>query len=146
MITFLDINKAINNKIKSMIVNTEFSQVPIVAEDVTEPIVRPSFKVSVESKCGNFNSVCREKSVTVQIYFFAKDRYKYKVENSKIQDLLQDGLLDGIYLNGSHISIDEVECDIVDTVLVCEFEMYLLEEIQEDLSNVETIGELSINL
>lgn len=129
MITLLQINKAIIDRIKSALVGTEFSTVPIVAEDISEPIVRPSLKVGIEDSInGKFNSRCREKTLTCNIYFFAKDRNKYKLVNTKMQELIENTFLDDLKIEeGFYIPIDSVESEVSDTVLICSFVLYTIE-------------------
>lgn len=122
MLTLLEINKAINDKIKSV------TDVPISAQDVSEPIVRPSIKVALErSKNGKFNALCREKNLTVRVYFFASDRDKYKIENAKMQDTLETAFIDGVMVKDCYIPINEVESEVTDTVLICSFDLYCVE-------------------
>ena len=91
MITLLEINKAINNKIEHALADSEFKTVPIIAGDLSEPIVRPSLKVFLEDgTTGKFNSCMKERTLTVRVYFFATDLKKYKIENTKVQDLIEN--------------------------------------------------------
>ena len=70
MVTQLQINKSIVDTIKSALVSTEFSAVPLIAEDVTKPIQRPGIKVEIENSTnGKFNSRCREKKSYLQDLF-----------------------------------------------------------------------------
>ena len=112
MITLLEINKAINNKIEHALADSEFKTVPIIAGDLSEPIVRPSLKVSV--------------------YFFATDLKKYKIENTKVQDLIENEFLTPIKVTDTfYIDVDEVEANTSDTVLICSFNIETLEDIPE---------------
>lgn len=137
MITLLEINKAINDKIKSALVGTVFSAVPLLAEDVSEPIIRPSMKVAIEnSENGKFNSKCREKTLTASVYFFAKDRYKYKLDNTTMQDLLENTFLEDLEVNGAYIPIKSIDSETTDTVLVLNLNLYLI-ELMPDLDTSE---------
>lgn len=140
MVTLLEINKSINDKIKAALVGTSFSTVPIIAEDLNEPIIRPSIKVQIESSTnGLFNSQCREKNITVRVYFFASDRNKYKIENAKMQDIIENAFLDDLEVKeGFFISIDEVESEVIDTVLESSFELYMVELLPEKVSDTES--------
>lgn len=145
MVTLLEINKAINNKIKNDLKGTEFSDVPLLAEDISEPIVRPSIKVSIENSInGKFNDNCRERTLTCRVYFFAKDRYKYKIDNSKMQDIIENCFLSGLnVLENFHIPINEVESEVLDTVLVSSFDLYSIETL-EDTNEYENMEEMNI--
>ena len=133
MITLLEINKAINNKIKHALADSEFSSVPIIASDLSEPIVRPSIKVFLEDgNTGKFNSCMKERTLTVRVYFFATDLKKYKIENTKVQDLIENEFLTPIKVTDTfYIDVDEVEANTSDTVLICSFNIETLEDIPE---------------
>ena len=133
MITLLEINKAINEKIKHALADSEFSSVPIIASDLSEPIVRPSLKVFLEDgTTGKFNSCMKERALTVRVYFFATDLKKYKIENTKVQDLIENEFLTPIKVTDTfYIDVDEVEANTSDTVLICSFNIETLEDIPE---------------
>ena len=133
MITLLEINKAINNKIKHALADSEFSSVPIIASELSEPIVRPSLKVFLEDgTTGKFNSCMKERTLTVRVYFFATDLKKYKIENTKVQDLIENEFLTPIKVTDTfYIDVDEVESTISDTVLICSFDIETLENIPD---------------
>ena len=133
MITLLEINKAINNKIEHALADSEFKTVPIIASDLSEPIVRPSLKVFLEDgTTGKFNSCMKERTLTVRVYFFATDLKKYKIENTKVQDLIENEFLTPLKISDTFIvDVDEVEVNTTDTVLVCNFNIETLEDIPE---------------
>ena len=133
MITLLEINKAINNKIEHALADSEFKIVPIIAGDLSEPIVRPSLKVFLEDgTTGKFNSCMKERTLTVRVYFFATDLKKYKIENTKVQDLIENEFLTPIKVTDTfYIDVDEVESTISDTVLICSFDIETLENIPD---------------
>lgn len=133
MITLLEINKAVNEKIKHALADSEFSSVPIIASDLSEPIVRPSLKVFLEDgTTGKFNSCMKERTLTVRVYFFATDLKKYKIENTKVQDLIENEFLTPLKVTDTfYIDVDEVEANTTDTVLVCNFNIETLEDIPE---------------
>jgi hypothetical protein len=145
ILTLLEINKEINNTIKNALKHTEFKDAPLRPEDVEEPIIRPSIKVEIQSsRNGRFNSCMREKTLTVRVYFFASDLRKYKKENAKMQDILENAFLDGLYAKGVYIPIEDVESDVADTVLICSFQLYLVEEIEwNDTIDPVTGGEIN---
>lgn len=146
MITLSDINKAINLNIINAIKDTEFGNVEIAAEDVTEPIIRPSIKIQIEDfKSGKFNSCNKERTLTVRVYFFAKDKNKYKLDNFKMQGILENAFLDDLQISDTfYIPIEEVESEVSDTVLIASFELYSVEVIEEEPG--EPIENLEYNL
>lgn len=141
MVTIIEINKSINDRIKAALIDSEFEAVPLVADDVEEPILRPSIKVDIENSTnGKFNANSREKSLTCRIYFFAKDRHKYKIDNMKMQDLIENAFLDGLYVTDSfHIPIENVSSEVTDSVLICSFDLLTIELLPEETIN--PIGE-----
>lgn len=149
MISIIQINKAVNDTINNALIDSDFSSVPIIAEDVKEPIVRPSIKVQLENtRTGKFNSCSKERTLTVRVYFFAKDRYKYKIDNLKMQQILEDIFLEDVKVTGTFympITEEGIECNVTDSVLQCSFDLYSLEEIYDD-SDLENIEELNFNL
>jgi hypothetical protein len=143
MITLIEINKAINDRIKAALAGTEYNPDKLlIAEDVSEPIIRPSIKVAIENSTnGMFNANCREKSLTCRIYFFAKDRNKYKIDNVGMQELLENAFIKGLKIKeGFYIPIESVESEVTDTILVCSFDLYTIELLPEETTN--PIGEL----
>lgn len=149
MVTLLEVNKAINDRIKTAKSGTEFSTVEIIAEDVSEPIVRPSIKVNIEyGSSSKFNINCREKNLTCRIYFFAKDRTKYKFDNAKMQDILENAFLEDLEIKESFfISIDNFESEVADTVLICSFDLYVVELLPDtDPVDIELMEEIKIEM
>lgn len=148
MVDLLEINAAINKRIKETLKGTVFETVPFLDEDLQEgEIKRPSFKVMLEdSKAGKFNADLKESNTTVRIYFFAKDRYKPKIENLKVRNLINNAFLEDIKVNDSfYISIEEVEAVITDGVLVCSIDIPTLEEIPDN-TEYEPLEELELNI
>jgi len=144
MISLLQINKAIVDTIKKALVDSEYDpEGLIIAEDVSEPIIRPSLKIAIEdSNNGKFNSQCREKTITVRVYFFAPDRYEYKIANAEMQDLLENTFLNDLKVTeGFYIPIESVESEVSDTVLICSFDLYAI-ELLPDTDTSEPMEEL----
>lgn len=133
MITLLELNKAINEKIIHALADSEYSTVPIIASDLSEPIIRPSLKIFLEDgNTGKFNSCMKERALTVRVYFFATDLKKYKIENTKVQDLIENEFLTPIKVGDKfYIDVDEVEATVTDTVLICSFNIETLENIPD---------------
>jgi len=147
MLTLLEINKATKNKIKAALVGTAFSTVPIIAEDVSEPIIRPSLKVNIESSTnGKFNANCREKTLTIRVFYFAKDRYKYSIDNAKMQELLENAFLEDLQVTeGFFIPIESVSSEVSDTVLICSFDLYSVELLPSNDTDLENMEEIKQN-
>ena len=148
MITLLELNKAINEKIIHALADSEYSTVPIIASDLSEPIIRPSLKIFLEDgNTGKFNSCMKERTLTVRVYFFATDLKKYKIENTKVQDLIENEFLTPIKVGDKfYIDVDEVEATVSDTVLICSFNIETLENIPELILDDGEEDELRENL
>lgn len=125
-------------------------KVPIPAQDLSEPIIRPSIKVAIDNCVnGKFNAHNREKALTVRIYYFASDRYKFKIENAKMQEIIENAFLDGLIIEeGFYIPIEQVESDITDTVLICSFDLNIIELLPEQtgepMENIEIKGGINL--
>lgn len=135
MITLLEINKAVNDKIEHALANSEFETVPIIASDLSEPIIRPSLKVFLDDgTAGKFNSCMKEQTLQCKVYFFATDLKRYKIENMKVRNLIQNEFLTPLKVSDTFIvDIDEVEAETSDTVLICSFNIETLEDIPESI-------------
>ncbi|QEK12581.1 hypothetical protein FQB35_09720 [Crassaminicella thermophila] len=130
MLTYMDIKKAINDKLK-----TQFTNIKIESNNIQEGIKRPSFFVQLDNiDTKNFMTVGRDRNLTVRIYYFPSDRYKNEIELLNIKDdletlFLYDGVLD---VNGYLADIDNIELDVVDNkgqdkVLHCYFDLKFYE-------------------
>ena len=117
MLTRVQINKAINDKIKA-----EFPQIEIQSSDVEEGFTRPSFFVLLETnrvEPYQFNCL---RDMTCRILFFPTDRYKYKEEAYDVIDRLEK--LFGLTLSVGDrvITIDHAEPRVVDKVVHYDFD------------------------
>lgn len=131
MITIFDVNKSVNNTIKNIIKNVFDYDVPIVAEELKEPIQRPSLKIIIEdNKNGKLNYFFQQKNMTVYVYFFAKNETRSKFDNIKVQNAIEQTLLDGITINDMWFDIEEVHFDNSDGILCCSFDLEIIEEIE----------------
>lgn len=147
MITLVDISKSINKMIEGAVKDLFSYEVPIVAEELQEPIIRPSIKVIFDGiSTGKFNSQYRERTLTCRVYFFAKNRYRPKIENMKIQETIENAFLEGIEIEPEFIvPIEKLEFKVSDSVLVCSLDINMIEilpdkdksEIMENLEFTE---------
>ncbi|EDT74836.1 phage tail terminator family protein [Clostridium butyricum] len=149
MITVLQINAAINETLSNGLKDTEFEEIPLVAEDSKEPILRPSIKVSIEeSNAGKFNSCCKERTLTIRVYFFASNGDKPKIENAKMREVIENTFtLKPLKVTDEFmIDIEEVESVVTDGVLVSSFALETLEVIPDCILNDGEEYELMENL
>lgn len=142
MLTLTGISKAVNDCIRAALADTSFVGVPLLATDIAEPIIRPSIKVMLDSgQNGLFNASSREKTLTFRIHFFAESEYKYRLDNLKMQEIIEGAFLHGLTADGAYVPIDSVETTIADTVLVCTIELYAI-ELLPDLEGGEELEEM----
>lgn len=143
MITNAKIIKALTSQIYNILRETEFEKVPILESDISEPIIRPSIKFDIEeSSFAKINSSYVEKSVIIRLYFFAKNRIRPAIENDKMTEILEYKLLEGIMIEDDlFVSIDEVDCAVSDGVLICTFDMVVVNE--EEEPDEEMMGQFS---
>lgn len=129
MITLKEVNAAIHKAVNGAADGLFRYPVPIVAEDLQEPIIRPSIKIAFENmKNGKFNGAAREKKLKCRLYFFAKNRQRPKVENMAMQEAIEAAFLEGLQLyDDMWIPIESVDSMVSDGVLICSFDVYTIE-------------------
>ncbi len=131
MITIFDVNQSVNNTIQKAIKNIFDYDIPIVAEELKEPIERPSLKIIIENNTnGKLNYFFQQKNMTVYVYFFAKNETRSKFDNIKVQNAIEQTLLDGITINDMWFDIEQVHTDNTDGILCCSFDLEIIEEIE----------------
>ena len=106
---------------------------PLLAEDVSAPIVRPSGKVELEDGAdARLLSSGRERTVTFRLYYFAADRERPKLENLAVRQALGETFLDGITVEDLYLGIDEgLSFAVTDGVLAATLDLTLTEPIPE---------------
>ena len=106
---------------------------PLLAEDVSAPIVRPSGKVELEDGADvRLLSSGRERTVTFRLYYFAADRERPKLENLAVRQALGETFLDGITVEDLYLGIDEgLSFAVTDGVLAATLDLTLTEPIPE---------------
>lgn len=130
MINLIDIKKAIIGTLKhSLKLTDDFKNVVVIGRECSEQIIRPSIKLDIESfKGGKFNSCIIEKNIKMSLYFFAKDRTTPNVDNLYMQDFLYNVFLNDIMIKKDfYITIEEVDFNTSDGVLICNFEVNIFE-------------------
>lgn len=145
MITIKDVIKAINILIKS-----NFPDIKISSKDIRRCIIRPSFYVDLEQNDSiQFNSMCKENTLTVRIYYFPSDMNNNRIELLDVQEKLNNIFLKGLSVNEDfYIYFTEdnkPEFTIVDGVLQLKLELYYLQLI-EDTNTYEMLEELETNM
>lgn len=129
MVSLIEINKALVDRLRTALKYTPFELTPIVNYDLEEGFERPSLKVDIESDREFINNNYTGRTVRVNVYFFASDIKKYKIENLKIQEIIENTFLGGFKIaQNCHVYVEDIESDIIDTVLEVSFEFNIISE------------------
>lgn len=147
MITYNQIHKALNKKIENALLNTFDYAVPLVAKDISEPIIRPSVKMILEdSNFGKFNEQCKERTLTCNVYFFAKNREKPNYENMIIREVLESAFIEELQVTETFfIPIDNIKFLVSDGVLNMSFDLYTIELLPDNDTN-ENMENVVLNM
>lgn len=143
MITLLDINKSIVDTLRGALIGTPFEATRIIPGDITEGFERPGLKIDFDSiKLENINANFKARALTVRVYFFAKDVKNYKIDNLQMQEIIENAFLKGIWITGYYIPINDINAEIVDTVLTVDFDInitaFVDDEQGELMEDIET--------
>lgn len=145
MISLVELNKIIVSKIREILKGTEFKNVPLISSDISEGFSRPSLKIDFDNvNLENLNANFLGRSLTVRVYFFASDVKKYKLENFKMLDLIECGLIDGMLTEYGFIDISDINSNIVDTVLEISFDINI-DALKVNNDQSENMEDLQIN-
>lgn len=146
MITLFDVNQSVNDTIQKAVQSVFDYDVPIVAEELKEPIERPSLKIIIENSTnGKLNHFFQQKNMTVYIYFFAQNETRSKFDNRKVQNAIEQTLLDGITINDVWFAVEQVHTDSAEGILCCSFDLEIIEEIEREQTG-EYMEELKTKL
>lgn len=144
--TLLAINKAVIDQLKPHLTGN-FSNVKFMAEDLTEPIVRPSIKVtSDDHRYGHYTGANAERSLMIRLYFFATSDTKNKFDNLAMQEIIEATFLNGLNVGNEILFIESIDSTVSDGVLISSFEITDYEELAEDNGSGEPMEELDITL
>lgn len=146
MITIFDVNKYVNDTIQNVVKNIFDYNIPIVAEELKEPIERPCIKIIIDNyQNSKLNVFFQQKNLTVYIYFFAENDRRAKFDNMKVQNAIEKALSQGIFIKDMWFDIEKVNTDNTDGVLCCSFDLEMIEEI-ERIQTDEYMEELKTRL
>ncbi len=141
MISLQSLNKAVCTLYRQAL-EAAGTGAPLLAEDVSAPIIRPSGKVELEDGTeARLLASGRERTVTFRLYYFASDKDRPKLENLAVRQAIGEAFLDGITVEDTYIGIDEgVSFTVTDGVLVATLDLTLTEPIPEaDGEPMETL-------
>lgn len=137
-----DLKQAVN-----AIVRQAAPDIPIVDADLMELIHRPSFKTFVDSgSCGKYNPDSISRTIYIDIYFFATDSQRPRLENMDIQDALTYAFADGIPVENTVIPVlEDVDFSTEDGVLHAELIIEVTETVSlDDDEDGETMEHLEM--
>lgn len=137
----LELNKAIVDRVKNTMDKSPFDKIPIVPEDLSKPIKRPSIKIDMEDV--NVTAITQSYisyEVMVRIYFFAKDGNRPKIDNIAMQELIFEGFNEPLEVSGSFVEVYELNSDTIDGVLEVSFTIeYLKKRAEKPLEDMESM-------
>lgn len=83
----------------------------------------------------------RVMTVSVELYYFAEETKKYKIDCINVQDILQKTLMEGVQLGSEKLYIEKIDFEITNKTLVGTFEIekkfITYEEAGEDMEELE---------
>lgn len=132
MISLLSLNKAVCDLYRQALEDAGIDA-PLLAEDVSSPIIRPSGKVELEDGAdARLLASGRERTVTFRLYYFASDKDRPKLENLAVRQAVGEAFLDGLTVEDTYLGIDEgVSFTVTDGVLMGTLDLTLTEPIPE---------------
>jgi len=152
IVTLIDIYKAIISTVNLALTDTVFSTTKFSSTSIVEDITRPSLYLDFSNnKTNRFNFYIKERSLQVELFYFATVRDNAKIELLTIQNILENAFLEEIKVSDTfYFPTSETEFYVnkTDGYLTCKIELYSLENIEfVDLSEyMETLGmEIKIN-
>lgn len=134
MITYIDVRRAIVNKLNLTTVKT-------YSKDVTEGFIRPSFFVQLDNVNRSGDNTQVHKSMTVQIYFFPTDQYEYAIEVLNMQETLENLFDLKLPILNRLINVNDFNSGITDGILNVSFDIEF--EDGREIIEAETMNELT---
>ena len=118
---------------------------PVIAGDLTEPIVRPSIKIELANDQASQDTTHMDaRSLTARIYYFAPDAHQWRAAHYAMQDALRGALHDSLMVGAFEIySEDGIDFDQTDGVLIGTIQYEWLEE-RPSHDDGELMEELSV--
>lgn len=103
---------------------------PVVSSDLSEPIVRPSIKIILETDSASRDSTHLDsRSVTAFLYYFPPNEHKWRADHFAMMDALRPFLQDSLTVGAFTMYSDEgIEFTETDGVLIGEISYQWYEE------------------
>ena len=107
---------------------------PIIAGDMTEPVVRPSCKLDLSGESmqrgGRFLA---ERALTIRCVCFPMDEHRWRREHFALRDALAPVFCDCVDVDGFEVPIaDGIEFDRVDDVLTATIDLEWIEVLADE--------------
>ena len=141
MISLQSLNQAVCDRYRQALDHAG-TAAPLLAEDVSGPIIRPSGKVELEDGTdARLLDSGRERTVTFRLYYFAANKDRPKMENLAVRQAVGEAFLAGITVEDTYLGIDEgISFTVTDGVLVATLDLTITEPIPEaDGDPMETL-------
>ena len=141
MISLQSLNQAVCDRYRQALDHAG-TAAPLLAEDVSGPIIRPSGKVELEDGTdARLLDSGRERTVTFRLYYFAANKDRPKMENLAVRQAVGEAFLDGITVEDTYLGIDGgISFTVTDGVLVATLDLTITEPIPEaDGEPMETL-------
>lgn len=132
-----DLKKAIISILKNTL------DVPVIAMDITRPVIRPSAKVDlipISVSAGPCDSI--ETEVDVDIYYYPPNSDSYLTVFHDTTEKLVETFTQGFEVCGIWLVPEYISFDNIDGVLICQFS---LSYIQNKVENSEYMENLILN-
>lgn len=141
MISLQSLNQAVCDRYRQALDHAG-TAAPLLAEDVSGPIIRPSGKVELEDGTdARLLDSGRERTVIFRLYYFAANKDRPKMENLAVRQAVGEAFLAGITVEDTYLGIDEgISFTVTDGVLVATLDLTITEPIPEaDGEPMETL-------
>lgn len=124
----------------------KITNISVVDSDIEEPVVRPSFKIFMDTvNTGFYSSAIRRVQVYFNLYYYAENKKHSKGEIMDIEDKLAFSFLEPLQIKeGCAVYIDDLAFEkVTDGILNCSFNFEIGVEFVDE-SNLEPMEELII--
>ncbi|MCB5028012.1 hypothetical protein LGV96_09885 [Streptococcus mutans] len=133
MINLADIRKAVNMQLQR-------TGVPVYSRDVSEGFKRPSFFVQLDNVTRHGSPEHIDRSLTVRIHYFPKDRYEYAIEVLDITDALESLFDVKLKVKDRQFNIHDFDSSVSDGVLQCYFDIEFSQARGRNIYDPEDVG------
>lgn len=141
--TLEELYEAINQQLQTIKTHEEFANVTVEDEDNSDEIVRPSVRVLISDfTTEKANTYGRTHSANPEIFYFSQDDNFSNEENVKMQTILEDLFIDGVWVGETLIEPERLEVQKEPGTLYCKLvgmahTTYNVEETGEEIETLE---------